>query len=260
MIKKLLANIDRKLFGDLIGKSRRANRDQFLDKYLQTNSKLKLTIYSEENWNPLLADLCDKYGSDKGCIDPMCKPFPWDSHSYTDLYTLLFQHRRMHVLKVFECGLGTNFSDVPSNMSKNGRPGASLRVWKDYFPSAIIIGADVDRRVLFTEERIFTYYVDQTDASTINQLWIDAGIDEFDIMIDDGLHTFEAGRCLLENSIHKLSRDGIYIIEDVSDADLIKFKKYMDDKNHNYKVVRLQRANSTSSNNNLILVECPAEL
>ena len=39
---------------------------------------------------------------------------------------------------VFECGLGTNNPDLQGNMTVDGMPGASLRVWRDYFKNAQI--------------------------------------------------------------------------------------------------------------------------
>jgi len=100
-------------------------------------------------------------GSDKGS--------GW--HNYTILYHFLFHERRNAVRSLFEVGIGTNFADMPSNMGGNGIPGASLRGWRDYFPEAQIVGADADRRVLFSEERITTYYVDQLDGEAIDALW-----------------------------------------------------------------------------------------
>ena len=35
------------------------------------------------------------------------------------------------------------------NMTASGKPGASLRVWRDYFNNAQVIGADIDKRILF---------------------------------------------------------------------------------------------------------------
>jgi hypothetical protein len=111
-------------------------------------------------------------------------------------------------------------------MGPTGKPGASLRVWRDYFPNALIVGADIDRDVLFQEDRIRTFYVDQTDPKAIALLWDEVGLDNFDLMIDDGLHTFDAGKCLFENSVSKLAPHGIYIIEDVDLADLRKYAEH----------------------------------
>jgi len=48
----------------------------------------------------------------------------------------------------------------------------------------------------------------------------------FVLMIDDGLHTFEAGICLFENSFAKLRERGLYIIEDVAAISLTRFAQY----------------------------------
>lgn len=115
----------------------------------------------------LLNGLCDVYGSDKGELTSQGHPYPWPSHTYADFYELLFQLKRKEVRGVFECGLGTNNPDVTPNMGLKGRPGASLRVWRDFFPHAQIIGVDIDARVLFEEDRIKTYQCDQTSPDSI---------------------------------------------------------------------------------------------
>jgi hypothetical protein len=136
---------------------------------------------------------------------------------------------RSNVKLLFECGLGTNNPNIPSNMGVNGRPGASLRVWRDYFPNAQIIGADIDKDILFNENRIITGYIDQTSPETIKEFF--NGLDtkyqnSFDIIIDDGLHTFAAAKCLLENSFCQIKANGYYIIEDMEDNDVLKFREY----------------------------------
>jgi hypothetical protein len=56
--------------------------------------------------------------------------------------------------------------------------------------------------------------------------------DNFDIIIDDGLHTFDANVCFLENSIHKLNPGGYFIIEDIVIDEyhlfVNKFEEWMD--------------------------------
>ena len=46
-------------------------------------------------------------------------------------------------------------------------------------------------------------------------MWKKIGIKNFDIIIDDGLHTTDANINLFLNSFKKLKKNGIYIIEDV---------------------------------------------
>ena len=99
-----------------------------------------------------------------------------------------------------------------------------MRGFKEFFPKGEIYGADFDKTILFQEDRIHTFYVDQTDPESIKNLWneIDG---EFDIMIDDALHVFEANKTFFLNSVHKLSKNGIYIIEDITDEELPKWVK-----------------------------------
>jgi hypothetical protein len=136
-------------------------------------------------------------------------------HNYAPLYADLLATFQRPVHAIFELGLGTNNVDVPSNMGPQGVPGASLRAWRTICPDAIIHGADVDKRVLFEEPSIATAYVDQLDPRTFEPMWHTLGETQYDLMIDDGLHTIEAAAITLSNSIDRLAPDGIYVIEDV---------------------------------------------
>ena len=122
----------------------------------------------------------------------MKTPFGWRSHSYSNYYYNLFDHCKNEIKLLFELGIGTNNPSLPSNMTSNGKPGASLKIWKDYFPNCQIYGADIDKDILFNEERIFTFHVDQLIKDSIDQMWIKIQKNNFDIIIDDGLHTAEA--------------------------------------------------------------------
>ena len=195
---------------------------------LSSDLGYKFVVYHKKNASDLFSQLCDKYGSDKGETGTVDHPYSWPSHTYADYYSRLFAHCRQSVRNVFECGLGTNNLEVISNMGAGGKPGASLRVWRDYFPNAMIYGADIDRGILFQEDRIETHYIDQLDPVAIKAFWEQIETTVFDLMIDDGLHTFEAGSCLFENSISRLSQNGLYIIEDVLLDDLLRYKVYFE--------------------------------
>ena len=69
-----------------------------------------------------------------------------------------------------EVGLGSNNTELLSNMGSDGKPLASLRAWRDYFPNAQIYGADIDKDILTNEERIKTFFVDQTKPDTIREM------------------------------------------------------------------------------------------
>jgi hypothetical protein len=147
-------------------------------------------------------------------------------HNYTLLYDFLFRDLRFDVEHVFEVGLGTNFTDIPSSRGPDASPGASLRGWREYFPRAQIIGADIDRRILFSEDRISTFYVDQFDPQAITEMWAAIDQTEFDIIVDDGRHLYEANSCFFQNSYGKLKKRGYYIIEDISDPELPNFHNF----------------------------------
>ena len=168
-----------------------------------------------------LCHIMGEHGSDKGHANIKAS---W--HNYTTLYYNLFKDMRYKPLRVFELGLGTNNLDVPSNMGPQGRPGASLYGWNQFFPSAKIFGADIDTRILFHTPAIQTYYCDQTNPKVIHTMWETPELQEpFDIIVEDGLHTFDANVCFFENSIHRLAKGGYYIIEDIATPDVAKFEE-----------------------------------
>ena len=152
-----------------------------------------------------LCKIMTLYGSDKGA---------W--HNYTTLYHRIFSPFRDRPLRLFELGLGSNHTDTSSNMGESGSPGASLRGWREYFPQAAVFGADIDARILFTEDRIKTFQCDQTNPQSIHNLWTNPELEEdFDVIIEDGLHEFSANQCFFDHSIHKLRPKGYFVIEDL---------------------------------------------
>ncbi len=251
-IVTIIKNIDTYLFLGLISLIRRKLLKLISVKRVNKNNFFYQTHYN--NRNNQLNLLCDKYGSDKGFSNINSRTFfnNWHPHTYADLYSDLFNHCKENIEKVFECGIGTN-TNLVSGMGKEYKPGASLRVWRDYFFNAEIYGADIDKNILFKEDRINTFYVDQLNSKSIKDMFDTIGNVTFDLMIDDGLHTFESGITLFENSFHMLKENGIYIIEDVSHLYLYRFVDYF--KDHNSQIIRLRSLkNNLLEDNNLILI------
>ena len=201
-----------------------------------------------------LCEIMGRHGSDKGSGDILNS---W--HNYTTLYHSLFKEIRRKPLRVFELGLGTNNVTLASNMGADGKPGASLRGWREYFPNAAVFGADIDRDILFEEERIKTFFCDQTKPDIIAALWDNPELkDGFDVMIDDGLHAFAANLCFLENSLHKLNLDGYYIIEDVLVTEIHLFNAAVDELRVKYPdisfdLLRIPSARNRLDNNVIII-------
>lgn len=164
----------------------------------------KLATTQEEISNAKkFEEIFNKHGSDKG-----------NYHNYHYLYSWILKDH-LQVKCLFEIGLGTNNSKLVSNMGKNGMPGASLRAFKELLPNALIIGADIDRDILFEEDRIKTYFVDQTNPLTFQN--ISSNIeDQIDLFIDDGLHSPNANVTSLTFAIPKIKLLGWIVIEDIS--------------------------------------------
>ncbi len=245
--------LDKVFFRGFLSATRLRRLDAKTQKTFAANEN-KFQWFYDKKHDDELSRLATLHGSDKGSLMSSEGFLPWEPHSYTDLYGQLFDHCRGSVRRVFECGIGTNNPDLDSSMGENGRPGASLRMWRDYFPNADIFGADIDEAILFEESRIKTHYVDQLDSDSIRQLWDRLGDVRFDLMVDDGLHTFEAGSVLFENSIHMLEESGLYVIEDVDRESLESFRDFFRNSQYRVSYLLLYRPELSIGNNTLILI------
>ena len=254
MIKKIVSAIDNTFFGASIQKWYGMRMTSKMQALIEDDLEFKFISYYQKNLSCELSALCDIYGTDKGELQKFGHPYSWASHNYADFYARHFDHCRNSVKNVFECGLGTNNPNLPSSMGISGKPGASLRVWRDYFPNSMVYGADIDRDVLFEEERIKTYFIDQLVPASIESYWDLVGITDFDLMVDDGLHTFEAGVTLFLNSVSRLASNGIYVIEDVTINDLVRYKDFFNRKDFIVEYISLHRPAMDISDNSLVVV------
>ena len=207
------------------------------------NSNLNYVVNSSANSK--LTELMNFYGSDKGGKN--------NHHNYSEYYSEIFFHKRKEIKNFLEIGLGTNNINLASNMGEQGVPLASLRAWKDYFINANIYGADIDKNILKNEDRIQTFYVDQTNPETISSLFKEIGSRKFDVILEDGLHEYSANICFFENSIEHLDDRGVYIIEDVYYKDKKKFIRYFKKSEYNYSIIDLYH-NENIANNCVIVV------
>ncbi|MFP5516140.1 MAG: hypothetical protein ACLGJC_24035 [Alphaproteobacteria bacterium] len=161
-------------------------------------------LAAEESAAEKIKPLFDLHGSDKA-----------RAHNYHHMYGHILRHPEA-ATAVLEIGLGTNNVDVVSNMGQSGRPGASLRAFRDFLPNARIYGADIDRRILFQEERIETFFVDQTDPASFTALGNSIGDRLFDLIIDDGLHSPAANVTTMLFALDRLKIGGWFVVEDIA--------------------------------------------
>lgn len=156
-----------------------------------------------------LTQLFNKYKSDKGL----------KNHRFDIPYKLVLDETiaRFPHVNLLEIGLGTNNPDIVSTMGVGGSPGASLRAFRDYIPNGNIFGADIDKRVLFQEDRIRTEYVDQLDTRTFNHMYVRFDQPDIHIFIDDGLHSLPSSINSFIWAMNVVQSEGYIIIEDLFD-------------------------------------------
>ena len=136
-----------------------------------------------------LAWLAAVHGSDKGAI----------SHNYVEPYrTHLAPLRRRHV-SVLEIGIWQ---------------GASLAMWRDYFPRGEIVGIDIEEKQV-PGPRITTLTGDQGDVEFLASLERFA---PFDLVVDDGSHRAEHIVTSFTALFPMLRSGGVYVIEDLQTA------------------------------------------
>jgi len=160
-------------------------------------------IFEEfDNNKRILGNLFDSYGSDK------------KTHGYDLIYNFIIEELE-EIDTLIEIGIGSNNEDVLSNMSRKGKPGSSLRSFRDYLPDSQIVGLEFDKNVLFEEERIKTFYFDQNHIDSLDTLPKKL-LGNVDILIDDGLHSVVANINSLYFAEKLLKKGGFLIIEDIS--------------------------------------------
>lgn len=137
-----------------------------------------------------LTGLSAKYGSDKHYA---CET------GYTDFYEEMFSRCKNWGIKLLEIGIFE---------------GASLKMWKEYFPLGQIVGVDINKECLgYKEPGIIIRIGSQSDREFLNEVGTQEG--NFDIIIDDGSHVPEDQQISFFELFKYLNPGGFYIIEDI---------------------------------------------
>lgn len=142
---------------------------------------------------PSLTDLAVRYGTDK-----------WGRHRYTPHYERHLRHLRNRSFTLLEIGIG--------GYSRAGQGGASLRMWKDYFRKAQIIGLDIEDKSFVIQKRIQAYRGSQIDETLLRTI-VDSSTN-LKVVIDDGSHRPEHIRRTFELVFPLLPTGAVYAIED----------------------------------------------
>jgi len=168
-------------------------------------------------------------------ITPLCEMgYKWGTdkcpqlrHYYTPYYYELFENKREAVKKVLEMGVGTykDMQHVESvfdrGLNRHYHRGASLYMWRDFFPNAQIYGADYAREAMFIDGRIETFLCDERKEEDLLRLIEQTGSD-IDLFVDDGSHKWQNQAFLCQTVLPLLDRGVIYVIEDVGWPDHLR--------------------------------------
>jgi len=119
-------------------------------------------------------------------------------HFYTRHYETYFESMRDLPFKLLEIGVQT---------------GASLRMWKQYFPKAEIYGLDYYDCGPFIEDRIKIIQGAQRDPKTLEKVMAEGA---FDVIIDDGSHKNPDILASFEYLFPRMNPSGLYVIEDMN--------------------------------------------
>lgn len=162
------------------------------------------------NMTPL-CKIAYKYGTDK------C---PQLVHFYTQFYYELLKDRQQTIKKVMELGIGhykcMKFLDeiFDPRLNRIYQKGASLKMWREFFPKAQIYGIDNEPECMFEEERIKTFVGDEFNKDDWIRIIEQTGTD-IDLFIDDGSHNRNHQLFTAQTLLPLFKKDIIYIIEDV---------------------------------------------
>jgi hypothetical protein len=103
-------------------------------------------------------------------LTALAKHFKTDkagAHKYTQHYQKHLRPWRDKKFNLLEIGIG--------GYARDGQGGASLRMWKAFFPQAQILGLDIEDKSFVDEHRIRTYQGSQVDESILTSIVADVG-------------------------------------------------------------------------------------
>jgi len=121
------------------------------------------------------------------------------SHGYIQYYEQLFKDKRKEIKSVLELGIGD---------------GGSLKLWKLYFPNALIYGLDMNENTFHFEDGISCYFFNQNDRDKLKETFRKKNLE---VIIDDASHAEEETLISLDTLFPLLLSQGYYIIEDMNE-------------------------------------------
>lgn len=150
---------------------------------------MTITIEKSPVSHGLLDDLAIKHKADKSSL----------YHNFAVKYDRLFSSIRETATSILEIGVAQ---------------GQSVKMWCDYFPNAVIHGADIDPNSKVCESyspRIKFHLTDQSNDIQLKDL---EPFGPFDVIIDDGNHWWKEQILSFQMLFPFVKKGGIYVVED----------------------------------------------
>lgn len=144
-------------------------------------------------------------------LSEISKKYPTDkdfTHNYyNSVYEDAFSSIKDEVKLVCEIGIGGFWKEA------GWVPGNSLKVWRDYFKNAKILGLDINSHDVDDLDRISLDYLDQSKKDLV--IDYSSKLQDYDIIIDDGSHNVYDQQITLAYFLKSLKSGGIYVLEDL---------------------------------------------
>lgn len=131
----------------------------------------------------------------------------WNEHWYTQHYQSHFLPLRKRPLNILEIGVGGYRNPTAG--------GASLYMWKYFFPKSQIFAIDIEEKRLPKESRIHIFQGHQTDRKFLERLVGQDMQGKLDIVIDDGSHVVSDVLTTFEILFPMVTPSGYYVVEDI---------------------------------------------
>lgn len=158
---------------------------------------LNNTSETDSQHRPTLSELAKKYPSDKDF-----------THNYfNSAYEQYFAPIRDTTKLICEVGIGGFGGDI------GWVPGNSLKIMRDYFPNAELLGLDIKNYEITDLDRIRIDYLDQSNIIQLKKYA--KNLNEYDIIIDDGSHNVYDQQITFAEFFKCVRSGGLYIIEDL---------------------------------------------
>lgn len=145
-------------------------------------------------------------------LSELAKIYPTDkdfTHNYYNaVYERYFSPVKESTKLLCEIGIGGFWEDV------NWVHGNSLKVFRDYFTNASILGLDIQRYdIPELGDRVLTDWLDQSKLDLVKEYA--AKLSEYDIILDDGSHNTRDQQITLAYFLRSLRNGGMYVLEDL---------------------------------------------